>query len=191
MAGCVLAVAVGIFARELGSGDTSGPNRLAAKNLAGEGLNALLDGDYSLARAKLDAALREDELFAEAYLGRAMTLLAVGDFVGARKDADFAGILFGDGRHEKRAWPGVGSEAAAAEGRLISERIVCLLDEAESAELEGRDSSRLFQIFYALRRAESCDDAQQILGDWARHGAAHRVMTAALTECPTLWPCTP
>jgi hypothetical protein len=187
--GAILSVAVGIFARELGSGGSSGPNRLLAKNLAGEGLEALMAGDYPKARGKLDLALKEDELFAEAYLGRAMTGLAVGDFPGADKDAKFAAMLFTDGRIEPRAWGETDAVAAAADGVLIAKRIRCVVESGKKREMAAGQASRLYQLFHALRRVESCADAGRILSDWRRHTDAHAVMVEAIGSCQELWPC--
>lgn len=190
---CVLAVAVGVTVRWLGSEDTIGKSKLRARSLVGTGIEALVAGEYEAAMAALDGALRENDLFAEAHLARSMTRLAIGDFAGAVSDANNAENLFDAGRVDARAWEGMSDEEAAAVGTLIAQRARCVAQTAAAMKPPpaGMDAGRVFRIFYEIRAASTCESAAAVLADWRREPVAYTTITRAMAHCQKLWRCEP
>jgi len=187
--GCGAAVAIGVFARSPGSDDTT-ENRLLAKKLVGDGFEALAEGDYAAAREALDAAVREDELFAEALLGRAMAALAVGALDDAGLDAERADSLFEGGRFEPRGWEGRSPEEAKAWGRRVSKRLKCVVDGAKGvAGMTPEEYGIVFKVFWEARAVVECGELQQLLQTWRASQRPVRAFDRAIGQCPQLWGC--
>ena len=178
-------VGVGLFARELGSGDPT--PRWAARDHAGEGLSALLDGDYATARNELTVAIRKDPRFAEGHLSRALAWLGLGDLTEARADATRAIALFGEGELDPIAWKG--KDLAETRGRVIAGRIECVARAAEERRrLDEADYGALVQILYDVFRNPACRGAELALARWTAE-PAYPVVIHAMRLCPELWTC--
>ncbi len=187
--GGVAAVAVGIFARTPGSADTS-QNRLLAKKHVGDGFEALTQGRYGDAREKLDLAIKEDVLFAEAYLGRAMACLALGDIDCAEGDARFAATLFEDGRYEPRGWGDRSDAEVRGWGKRIAGRATCICGAARQvADLTTEHFGIVFKVFYDARAVTDCAKLQALIDPWRKEARAYRVLRLAVERCPELWSC--
>jgi tetratricopeptide (TPR) repeat protein len=181
----VLAVGIGVFARELGSGDPT-PRR-AARDHAGEGITALLEGRYATARNQLNVALRKDERFAEGYMARALAWLGLGDLGRAREDAQRAVALFGEGEIDPIAWKG--KDLAEARGRIIAGRIDCVARAADGRDnLAQPDYDVLVRLLYDVFRNTECHGAEVALSRYTGK-RAYPVVTHAMTLCPDLWTC--
>ncbi len=189
MAGAVI---IGLLARTPGSDDTSGSAaRRLARIHASNGFQALLEGDYSQARQDLGLAVREDEHFAEAHLGRSMALLALGDFTTAAQDARRARELLSDGHVDQRVWSDTALTLPASKGVQMATRFECVAELAGDRHLAPTESPRLLQLVQVLTRADTCAQAAELQEQWVGHEPSYGVLAAALSQCPKAWPCRP
>ena len=184
------AVLVGILARMPGTDDTSGnAARRLARNHAQYGFEALGSGSFAEAREQLDLALRVDNMFAEAFLGRSMALLALGAYEESGMDARRARALFEDDRVDSRAWLETQLQHPKASGLQYSNRLDCLAAAAQRDALPVTRAPQLYTFMRELDQSASCDEAAAIQARWLPQQRLYGVMARALTLCPTSWPC--
>ena len=189
--GALLAVGVGVFARELVTTDTSGGRPLLVKALVQYGIEAFMEGKYRLSVEHLTLAIHEDDLFAEAYMVRSLVHLGLGEWESATNDARFAKRLADDERLEPRGWEGELAENQAR-ARLMTSRVMCVAREgAEGKPLSREDSSRLVRAFQEVAAAESCDAAREALSSWSGERRPHSLLLKSMARCREHWRCAP
>jgi len=180
-----LAVAVGIFARGVGSGDSSA--RYRARDAAAEGLEALLSGRYGEARSRLDIAVRHDPEFAEGFLALGLTSFALADFDRADQAANRALELLKSGPVDPQAWSG--KLAGRLRAEVIAQRTLCLTRVARELGLGPSEAATAYEIAFEVLQEPDCAGAESALRRRNDRGTAYRTVVRAMERCPGHWRC--